>query len=117
MTVTLLQDGVTPLIIASFQGHQEVVRTLLEAGADVNSADNDGDTPLIVASRNGHQEVVRTLLQAGAFTKAGGGLTSLKSGARSLMRRLSATADKTTKRMATGLSSAKNRVETMIQRR
>eukprot|EP00295_Goniomonas_pacifica_P005612 CAMPEP_0175829722 /NCGR_PEP_ID=MMETSP0107_2-20121207/13509_1 /TAXON_ID=195067 ORGANISM="Goniomonas pacifica, Strain CCMP1869" /NCGR_SAMPLE_ID=MMETSP0107_2 /ASSEMBLY_ACC=CAM_ASM_000203 /LENGTH=210 /DNA_ID=CAMNT_0017142565 /DNA_START=59 /DNA_END=688 /DNA_ORIENTATION=+ len=60
------EDGITPLNVASAQGHQEVVRTLLEAGMDVNSADRDGVTPLYVASENGHQEVVRTLLEAGA---------------------------------------------------
>jgi hypothetical protein len=33
------QDGVTPLIVAAYNGHTEVVKALLERGADVNIAD------------------------------------------------------------------------------
>ena len=32
----LLQDGVTPLGAASQEGHLEIVKRLIEAGADVN---------------------------------------------------------------------------------
>ena len=44
----------------------EVVRALLDRGADVNQADNDGTTPLIIVSGTGHVEVVRALLDRGA---------------------------------------------------
>ena len=47
-------------------GHVEVVKTLLAAGAEVDKADNDGETPLYGASHNGHVEVVKTLLAAEA---------------------------------------------------
>ena len=47
-------------------GHLEVVRLLVEAGADKNKADNDGLTPLFMASHNGLLEIVRLLIDAGA---------------------------------------------------
>ena len=43
---------------ASGNGHPEVVRLLLEHGADVHAGD---DYALRLASRNGHPEVVRLL--------------------------------------------------------
>ena len=54
------------LLIASNQGHLDVVRLLLEAGSDKNLADDHGATALIVASNQGHIDVVRLLLEAGA---------------------------------------------------
>jgi Ankyrin repeats (3 copies) len=54
-----------PLRWASYNGHVEVVRLLLEAGA--NASD---DRALRSASHYGHTEVVRLLLQAGANVHA-----------------------------------------------
>ena len=34
-----LQDGYSPLFTASIKGHSEVVKTLLNAGANVNKGD------------------------------------------------------------------------------
>jgi ankyrin repeat protein len=60
------KDCVTPLSVASQNGHVEVVRELLNHGANVNTADNDGVTPLLVESQNGHVEVMRELVNHGA---------------------------------------------------
>ena len=46
-----MDDGVTPLFIAAEEGHEAVVRALIEAGADVNKATDDGETPLFMAAQ------------------------------------------------------------------
>jgi uncharacterized protein len=46
--------------------HQQIVRALVDAGADVSIADRDGVTPLQHARRRGYAEIVRTLEAAGA---------------------------------------------------
>ena len=50
-----------PLQWAACQGHEAVVRLLLERGADIEAKDRDGRTPLQWAMRNGHEAVVRLL--------------------------------------------------------
>ena len=55
-----------PLHVASRNGHAEIVRRLIAAGATVNIKDDDGDTPLLLAARSGSPEVVHSLLEAGA---------------------------------------------------
>lgn len=46
--------------------HTEVVRLLVEAGADVNLADGNGITPLAHAQYRGYQNIIEILLNAGA---------------------------------------------------
>ena len=48
------------------QRHTEVVRLLVQAGADVNLADSNGVTPLAHARQRGFKEIVAILEIAGA---------------------------------------------------
>ena len=59
--------GRTPLWWAAENGHEMVVKLLVEKGADVNSKDDrDGWTPLWRAAENGHEAVVELLVEKGA---------------------------------------------------
>ncbi len=58
----------TLLILASQEGHTEVVKLLIDYGADVNGL--NGNTALIAASYNGHKDVVQLLLRYGANVNA-----------------------------------------------
>jgi ankyrin repeat protein len=53
-------------MIAAWYGHVEVVRVLLEGGADVLRGDTDNGTALHYAAREGRLEVCRLLLDGGA---------------------------------------------------
>ena len=55
--------GWTPINTASSNGHIEVVKLLLEKGADITIASDSGWTPLNSASDNGHLAVVKLLLE------------------------------------------------------
>ena len=42
MVTFVLQDGWSPLMIASEKGHDEVVKSLIEAGANINHTNQVG---------------------------------------------------------------------------
>ena len=54
------------LTLACYKGHLEMVRFLLEAGADQEHKTEEMHTALMEASMDGHVEVARLLLDSGA---------------------------------------------------
>ena len=52
----------TPLHEAAWSGHEEMVKVLLESGANIELADNKGELPLYYALARGHKNVVKLLL-------------------------------------------------------
>ena len=48
------------------EGNVQVLKVLIQLGADVNREDSEGYTPASEAAENGHVEVIRALHQAGA---------------------------------------------------
>jgi ankyrin repeat protein len=61
------QGGHTALLYAVREGHAEVARSLLAAGADVDQVSvGDGTSPLLMATLNGHFDLALELLERGA---------------------------------------------------
>ncbi|KAL3474282.1 ankyrin repeat-containing domain protein [Aspergillus californicus] len=58
----------TALSWAAIEGNTDIIQLLLEAGANVNHADQDGNTPLLLCIAT--QEAVEKLLQSGADVNA-----------------------------------------------
>ena len=71
--------GHTLLIMAVVLGHAEIVRALLDKGADANVKDDNGMTPLMWAAYWGRSDIVRTLMDRNADVnaQAKGGSTAL----------------------------------------
>ena len=63
-------DGWTPMFIACFYGHFEIVQWLHTHGAamDVTRPSNKGTTPMYIACAKGHLEIVQWLITHGADT-------------------------------------------------
>jgi len=69
----LLSRGADPnagacpaVVMAAEAGRADVVRTLVDAGANVNRQDEFGDTAWIIARRKGRSDIADLLLQAGS---------------------------------------------------
>ncbi|XP_054762967.2 transient receptor potential cation channel subfamily A member 1-like [Lytechinus pictus] len=57
------QDGMTPLLIACYHGHRDLVKTLLKIGADITSVNDDHRTALMLAAMNNHVETMSILIE------------------------------------------------------
>ncbi|ESP01234.1 hypothetical protein LOTGIDRAFT_212772 [Lottia gigantea] len=56
------QAGQTALMLAVSHGRTNMVRLLLDSGADINERDFDGSTALMCACEHGHTDIVKMLL-------------------------------------------------------
>ena len=119
--VSLLVAAILPLaasaderlLAAARDGQVEIVRSLLEEGADVNAARGDGLTALHLAAEGGHLTVAEALVAAGAAVDAGtriGGYTALHIAARAghgavVLHLLEAGADPNTRTTNSGVTA------------
>ncbi len=74
---------------AAAEGHAEVVKALIDAGADPSESLPNGFNPLLFAARQGHRDVVAVVLAAGADIESsiakGGGNRAPRPGTTALM--------------------------------
>ncbi|XP_070555789.1 serine/threonine-protein phosphatase 6 regulatory ankyrin repeat subunit B-like isoform X2 [Ptychodera flava] len=84
------KNGWSPLLVASEQGHIEIVKILLQHNARVDVFDEHGKAALHLAAENGHVEVADVLLWHKAFVNAKSklGVTPLHLGAQSGFNKL-----------------------------
>jgi ankyrin repeat protein len=59
-------EGTPPLVYASCFGHEDMVKILIESGADVDKQDKNRWSPLMWAMTNRHKGIVKALLDHGA---------------------------------------------------
>ncbi|KAL7621867.1 hypothetical protein AAE478_007367 [Parahypoxylon ruwenzoriense] len=79
------RDGSTPLSLAVRRDHEDIIRLLLNRGANIESLDQFGQTPMHTAAERGHAAIVQLLLDRGANieTKNKNGETPLSLAAKS----------------------------------
>mmetsp|Transcript_10910 Transcript_10910/g.29940 ORF Transcript_10910/g.29940 Transcript_10910/m.29940 type:complete len:234 (-) Transcript_10910:637-1338(-) len=65
-TEQAMEGGYTPLLIATANGHLQVIQALLTRGASPNTPDVAGMSPLFVASYMGRSDIVKELIDHGA---------------------------------------------------
>jgi hypothetical protein len=79
-------DGMTPLLYAARWNNFELVRLLLDRGANINAMSREGETALSLANANGNMQIYNFLMERGASVSGGspapqsqsaGGMSSL----------------------------------------
>lgn len=60
------KGGVTALMVATREGSLEIMKMLLDGGADINQQSGNGSTSLLIAVQNGNADTARLLLERGA---------------------------------------------------
>ena len=63
-------DDLSALFCAADRKHADVVKVLIDAGADIETRNKDLWTPLIYACQKGSQPIVKMLVEAGADVRA-----------------------------------------------
>ncbi|KAF7972855.1 hypothetical protein HWV62_16888 [Athelia sp. TMB] len=69
-----LEESTSPILIASEEGHVEIVRMLLDKGANVNAEGGTYGSALQAASVGGYLEVAKLLMDKGANVNFEGGI-------------------------------------------
>ena len=64
------EDGLTLAHLAAYQGNMELLRKLIDSGADLSAGYNGGYTPLHMACQGGETEAAEMLIEAGADVNA-----------------------------------------------
>ena len=65
------QDGQSFVMLAAYNGHPELVKAVVEVGADVNLLNDRNQSPLAGAIFKKEDAVIDALLEAGANPNAG----------------------------------------------
>lgn len=65
-----VKSGLTPLHVAAYMGHNQVILFLIQRGADPNAQTVRGETPLHLATRGNQVESMGILLRNGANVDA-----------------------------------------------
>ncbi len=72
------EDGLTPLVLAADRGHLDIVKFLIEAGAQLHHiSEGNNWTALLLAADKGHIEIAQHLIASGFNVKKLGGPASV----------------------------------------
>jgi ankyrin repeat protein len=70
----------TALMAAARNGHENIVKTLVEKGAEVDLKDNEGMSAIILAAQYGHYEIVKFLIPRVANINEKASVVTVKKG-------------------------------------
>ena len=70
LVILCLQSGLTPLHVASFMGHMNIVIYLIQHNANPDTPTVRGETSLHLAARANQTDIIRILLRNGANVDA-----------------------------------------------
>jgi ankyrin repeat protein len=55
--------------MAAKKGHVDVIKALVDSGANVNTPSNEGATPVYIAAAKGHVDTIKALVGLGATAR------------------------------------------------